>query len=159
MRNKRREYKSGYYRPINHHKFGVERCVYRSSWERDFLKWADINDKIVKVQYEKIVIPYKCATDNKIHKYHVDVKLTIQEGDKLVVYLIEIKPFNKTVPPKESKRKKKTTILFEQVEWAKNTSKWKSAEQYCRDRGYRWCIMTEKGIYIDNKFFSISIFK
>lgn len=159
MKKKYKEYKSGYYRPENQHKFDVERCVYRSAWERDFLRWADRNEKVLSVQYERTVIPYKCATDNKLHRYYVDVKLVLEENGKPVTYLIEIKPFKKTLPPTESKRKKATTLLFEKVEWVKNSCKWKSAEQYCKHRGYKWCILTEKGMYVDGKFHSINIFK
>tara|TARA_R110000765_G_scaffold7963_4_gene26076 strand:+ start:86276 stop:86533 length:258 start_codon:yes stop_codon:yes gene_type:complete len=72
-------------------------------------------------------------------------------GDK--TYLIEIKPFKQTLKPTITKRKKKQTIIYEHLSYVKNLSKWDAAKQYCASRGFRWCILTEKGIYIDDKFF------
>lgn len=160
MKNwKQRQFKSGYYRPHNVEKFeGVSRCVYRSSWELKFLKWVDYNDKVKKVYYERVVLPYICKTDNKLHKYYVDCKITMEEKTGLKDYLIEIKPFRQTIPPTQSKRKKKSTIITEKINWLKNNSKWESAKKYCEKMGYRWCVMTEKGIYIDEKFHEGSIF-
>lgn len=159
MKYKRKsDYKQGFYRPKNWEKFGEVQCIYRSSWERDFLIWCDYNDKVIKIQYEKIVIPYICKTDGKLHKYYIDCKLLLKEKSEIKIYLIEIKPFRQTIPPKPSNRKKKTTILTENYNWIKNNSKWEYAKEYCKIKGYRWCIMTEKGMYIDDKFFNLKIF-
>ena len=159
MRYKRRaDYKSGIYRPINCQKFGAVKCQYRSSWEHDFLRWADYNDKITKVLYEKIIVPYICKTDGKMHRYYVDCAIEMKEGKETKKWLVEIKPFRQTIPPKESKKKKPVTIITEKLNWVKNQSKWDSAKKYCRKMGYRWCIITEKGIYLDDKFHELKIF-
>jgi hypothetical protein len=150
---KRKEFKSGIYRPKNISKFGEPKCLYRSNYELQFLKWCDAHPKITDVKYEKVIIPYICKTDGKMHKYYVDCKITMEESKGKKDYLIEIKPFRQTIPPKPSKRKKQTTILQENFNWLKNSSKWSSAKQYCKKQGYRWCILTEKGIYIDDKFY------
>lgn len=152
-KKKYKQFKSGRYRPVNYPKFGEVSCIYRSSYELQFLKWCDNNPKIVDVKYEKVVIPYRCKTDNKLHRYYVDCRITMREkaGDK--TYLIEIKPFKQTLKPTITKRKKKQTIIYEHLSYVKNLSKWDAAKQYCASRGFRWCILTEKGIYIDDKFF------
>ena len=150
---KRKQFKSGVYRPHNVAKFGEYKCIYRSSYELQFLKWADAHPKIIDVKYEKVIIPYICKTDGKMHKYYVDCKITMREANSNKTYLIEIKPFRQTLPPKPSKRKKKSTILTENFNWLKNESKWDAAKQYCKKYDYRWCVLTEKGIYIDNKFY------
>jgi hypothetical protein len=78
----------------------------------------------------------------------------MQESSGPKKYLIEIKPFRQTLPPKPSKRKKQSTILEENFNWLKNNQgKWPAAKQYCKKMGWRWCILTEKGIYIDGKFY------
>jgi hypothetical protein len=158
MARSRKQFKSGVYRPFNSQKFGESKCVYRSSFELDFLKWCDQNSKVMDVKYEKVIIPYLCKTDGKMHRYYVDCKIVLKETNGLKTYLIEIKPFNQTLPPKESKRKKKTTIIYEHLAWAKNTSKWDYAKQFCKKHNYRWCILTERGIYIDDKFFEGKMF-
>lgn len=157
-KKKHKEFKSGRYRPKNHEKFGEVSCIYRSSYELDFLRWCDYNDKVVEVEYEKVIIPYKCKTDGKLHRYYVDCKIKFKEKSGVKTYLIEIKPFKQTMPPKPSKRKKKETIIIENFNWSKNQSKWSAAEQYCKSKGYRWCIMTEKGIHIDGTFIKGNMF-
>lgn len=157
-KKKYKEFKSGVYRPKNFRKFGETSCVYRSSYELDFLKWCDNNKKVLQIHYEKVVIPYKCKTDEKIHKYYVDCKIKYLESSGPKTYLIEIKPFKQTLPPKPSKRKKRQTIITEQYNWLKNTSKWTSAKQYCKSKGWRWCIMTERGMHLDGKFLEIDLF-
>ena len=153
VKKKYKQFKSGVYRPVNCKKFGETSCIYRSSYELQFLRWCDKHPKIIDVKYEKVIIPYVCKTDNKMHKYYVDCRITMVEATGRRTYLIEIKPFKQTLPPKPSKRKKKTTILYEQLSYLKNDSKWKAAEQYCKMKDFRWCILTEKGIYIDGKFY------
>ena len=153
IKKKRKQFKSGIYRPKNVEKFGESKCLYRSSYEHQFLRWCDNHPKITNVQYEKVIIPYVCKTDGKMHRYYVDCRITMQESTGLKKYLIEIKPFRQTIPPKPSKRKKKSTILEENFNFLKNTSKWDCAKQYCKKMGWRWCILTEKGIYIDDRFY------
>lgn len=155
---KRKQFKSGVYRPKNVEKFGETKCIYRSSYELQFLKWCDIHPKISKVQYEKIVIPYICKTDGKMHKYYVDCFIHMNESSGLRKYLIEIKPFRQTIPPKPSKRKKQSTILLENRNYIINTSKWSAAKQYCKKMNWRWCVLTERGIYIDEKFYEKQMF-
>lgn len=153
IKKKRKQFKSGTYRPKNSEKFGKSSCIYRSSYELQFLKWCDNHSKIKNVKYENIIIPYVCKTDGRLHKYYVDCWINMEESTGLKTYLIEIKPFRQTIPPKPSNRKKKSTILEENFNHIKNTSKWLAAKQYCKKMGWRWCILTEKGIYIDNKFY------
>lgn len=109
------------------------------------------------MQYEKIVIPYISKADGNMHRYYVDCKITMQESTGKKTYLIEIKPFRQTIPPTPSKRKKESTILQENFDYQTNTSKWNAARQYCKKMGWRWCILTEKGIYVDKKFYEGSL--
>lgn len=153
-----KKYKQGIYRPRNPKKFGEHKCIYRSSYELDFMKWCDENPRVLNVRYEKIIVPYQCKTDNKVHKYYLDVLITLLEKDGPKNYLIEIKPFKQTIPPKPSKRKKQKTILTEKFNWIKNSCKWEAAKVYCKKHNLRWSIITEKGIYIDGKFHEGNLF-
>jgi len=153
VKKKYKQFKSGVYRPKNIQKFGESKCIYRSSYELQFLKWCDNHPKITDIKYEKVIIPYMCKTDGRLHRYYVDCKIKMQESTGLKDYLIEIKPFRQTLQPKPSKRKKQSTIIQENLSFLKNTSKWDSAKQYCKKMGWRWCILTEKGIYIDDRFY------
>lgn len=111
---------------------------YRSSWERAVFKWCDTNPDILKWSSEETVIPYVCKTDNKYHRYFVDIKMTTKEG----IFLIEIKPECQTVAPKVPKRRTKKYIK-EGLTYVKNRSKWEAAERYCKKRGWTFKVWTE----------------
>jgi hypothetical protein len=76
--------------------------IYRSLWERQFFRWCEDNSDVVRWSSESVVIPYRCKTDNKMHRYFVDVKVKFKSGK---IYLIEIKPEIQTKPPVKKKRK------------------------------------------------------
>jgi hypothetical protein len=137
----------GVFVPINKEKFMGRNAVFRSSWERKFMLWADKNPNVLEWSSEQIIVPYKSPLDNRIHRYYIDAYIVIKEGDKIQKYLIEIKPFKQTQPPVESKRKKKETLLYEKTTWAVNQAKWESAEKFAKSKGAKFLILTEKDLF------------
>ena len=117
----------GKYRVKNAHKYkgNVNNVVYRSSWERAVLKFLDLSSDVIEFSSEETVIPYRCATDNRIHRYFIDLTFKTKDGKK---YLIEIKPDKETRPPVQPKRKTKR-FLTEVMTYMKNQSKWKAAQE------------------------------
>jgi hypothetical protein len=78
----------------------------------------------------------------------VDFKVQIRNKDgQLHTYLIEIKPEAQTMPPVPQKRATKR-YLQEVMTWGKNEAKWKAADSYAKDRGWRFMIFTEKHLGI-----------
>jgi hypothetical protein len=69
----------------------------------------------------------------------------IKEGNKVKRYLVEIKPYNQTKPPK-TKYRKKQHLLYEQKQWAVNTSKWARAEKLAKKQGREFILITEKDL-------------
>jgi hypothetical protein len=117
--------------------------VMRSSWETRFANWCDKNPNIVKWSSEETIIPYRCPTDNYIHRYFVDFKIQVRTTDGILkTYLVEIKPAAQTIPPvypgKQTKR-----YLTESMTFLKNQAKWKAATEYAKDRGWEFKIITE----------------
>lgn len=112
--------------------------VYRSSWERQFFRWADSNPDVVWWNSEELFIPYVCKTDNKIHRYFPDIMMKLKNGK---TYMIEIKPKCQTVPPKG--KRKTAKLLNETLTYMKNESKWEAATAYCQERGYEFKVFTE----------------
>ena len=134
----------GKYRVMNAEKYEGDhtRVQYRSLWERQVFRWLDNNSNVIKWSSEEVIVPYRCKTDNKMHRYFVDIKVQFKGG---VTYLIEIKPKKETMPPKV--REKKTRgYLMEVMTYAKNISKWESATEYAKDRGWIFEIWTEDTI-------------
>ena len=130
----------GRYTVQNPDKYGGDptNVVFRSLWERQVFKFMDTNPNVLKWESEETVIPYRCKTDNRIHRYFIDVKMVTKDK----TYLIEIKPKKQTQAPKEPKRKTKRYIT-EVMTYIKNTSKWETATAYCADRGWEFQIWDE----------------
>ena len=135
----------GYFKPRNPHKYkgDLDNIVYRSSWELKAMAYFDQHTSIVKWSSEELIIPYRSIIDGKLHRYFPDfwVKKLGTDG-KLGIVVIEVKPYKETVEPKKRKQMTKT-YLNEVKTWGVNTSKWKAAVEYCKDRGWEFMIMTE----------------
>lgn len=132
----------GKFKPKNPGKYkgNTDDIIFRSSWEKKFMKYADTNPGIVKWSSEEVVIPYICKTDGKKHRYFMDFWIKTNKGQE---YLIEVKPEQFTKPPKEPKRKTKS--YFEAVrQYIKNQSKWEYADAYAKKRGMEFKIITER---------------
>ena len=136
----------GKFRPKNRKKYNgnPSEIVYRSSWELKFMNYCDNNNKIVKWSSEEIIIPYRCPTDNKIHRYFPDFYIKYKDiKGKLHEKVIEVKPAKQVKEPKIQKRRTKK-YLAEVFTYAKNMAKWEAAEDFCKDRSWEFQILTEK---------------
>ena len=131
----------GKFTPKNKNKYvgDVKNIAYRSLWERNTFRWIDANDSIVAWNSEEIVIPYICGTDNKVHRYFMDLWFKMSDGK---TYIIEIKPKAQTQPPKAPKRKTRRYIK-ESLTYVKNQSKWEAASEFAADRGWHFQVWTE----------------
>ena len=112
----------------------VNNIKYRSLWERNAFRYMDTASWVKWWNSEETVIGYICSTDNKAHRYYVDLTIRTTSGRTL---LVEIKPSPQTRPPKRKK-------LNEALTYMKNVSKWKYATKFCEERGYEFQIWTEK---------------
>ncbi len=103
----------------------------------------DRNKDILKWGSEEIIIPYRSPLDNKVHRYFVDFVIKVKTADgKHETHLIEVKPFKQTKPPVVQKRKTKRYVN-EVTTYLVNEAKWKAASEYCKDRLWKFQIITE----------------
>ena len=117
--------------------------ICRSSWERRFCRWCDLNDSILEWGSEEFYIPYLSPIDNRVHKYFPDFIVKLRENSgRIKTYVIEVKPKKQTRPPKPGKKKTKSYI-YEATEYAKNQAKWKAAVEFCKDHMIEFKIITE----------------
>jgi hypothetical protein len=122
--------------------------VYRSLWERTFMRYCDTNENILEWFSEEIAVPYRSPIDNKIHRYFPDFYIKVKESNgSIKKYLIEIKPKKQTIEPQVQKRKTKGYI-YEVYEYAKNQAKWNAAKEWCADKGYEFKVLTEDDLGI-----------
>jgi hypothetical protein len=108
------------------------------------MRWFDTSPNVIKWGSESIVIPYIKPTDGKVHKYFTDFNVTIIDGSGTTrKYVIEVKPYKQTIPPKKHGNKKPKTLLYEQITYAINRAKWDAAEELCSKHGYIFSYITE----------------
>lgn len=107
-----------------------------------------MNPNVLEWASEAIVIPYRSPIDGQIHRYYTDGVVLIKEGDKLTKYLIEIKPSAQLSPPKPSKRRKQSSLLYEAQTFAINTAKWAAAKEWAKRNSFEFLILTEKELGI-----------
>jgi hypothetical protein len=140
----------GKYKVKNPQKYkGDPTCiVWRSLWERKYMKYLDGNSNILEWSSEEFFIWYKSPLDGKPHRYFPDfyVKEKYPDGN-IKEYLVEIKPKKQTELPPKPKRQTKRYIS-EVYEYTKNQSKWEAAREWCLDRGYDFVVLTEKELNI-----------
>ena len=139
---------SGIFRPrnINKYRGDYRNIIYRSSWEKVFMRYCDKNSNILEWGSEEIIIPYRSPLDQRIHRYFPDFYIKVRDNSgKLKKYVIEIKPKKQCIEPKVQKRKTKKYIR-EVMEYAKNQAKWDAARDYCADRKYEFKILTEDNL-------------
>jgi hypothetical protein len=138
------------YKPVNPDKYTGDHTniVMRSSWETKFAIWCDKNPSVLKWSSEETIVPYVSPIDNKAHRYFIDFKIQIRKTDGSVkTYLVEIKPDSQTRPPIPPSRKTKR-FLQEVMVWGVNEAKFKAANNYAKDRGWEFIVLTENHLGI-----------
>lgn len=115
------------------YKGDINNIICRSSWERAFCHYLDMNDDVILWNSEEVVIDYFCVTDKRFHKYFVDFYVMMKDGKEM---LIEIKPHDQLLKPKKNSPKMET--------WKKNISKWKQAKIFAESHGMEFHVLTEK---------------
>lgn len=142
-------FKQGFFKPKNPAKYkgDATQIVYRSGWELRLMSYFDMHEDVIWWSSEEKIIPYRSPVDNKIHRYFPDFLINIKNKEgKTETVMIEVKPKSQT---KEPKRPSKVTKKYinEVFTYGVNQNKWKAAEEFCADRGWRFMIMTEEEIF------------
>ena len=138
------------YKPSNPQKYkgNPDNIICRSSWERKFCRWCDLNESIVSWASEEFSIPYVSPVDNRIHRYYPDYLIKVKEKDGMIrTYVVEVKPKKQTVPPQKKSRVTKS-YLYECRTYAVNQAKWKAADEFCKDNRIEFRIITEEELGI-----------
>ena len=140
----------GKYKPSYPKKYKGDpnKIIYRSLWERKFMKYCDNNQNILEWGSEEVIVPYRSPIDNRYHRYFPDFYIKVKESNGIIKkMIIEIKPFKQCIEPKVKQRKTKGYI-YEVVEYAKNQAKWNAAKEWCLDHGYEFKVLTENELGI-----------
>ena len=144
------ESKKSLYKPSFPKKYqgDVRNIVCRSTWERKFCQYCDINESILEWGSEEFWIPYKSPVDNRTHRYFPDFIIKVKESTgQIKTYVIEVKPRKQTKAPRKKKNVTKA-YLHECKTYAINQAKWSAANEWCKDRKIDFIIITEKELGI-----------
>ena len=145
---KQRRVATGIFRPLKTEKYlGNKLPIYRSSYEKAFFRFCDSNPSVLKWGSELAVIPYLHPLDKKVHRYIVDNFVLLKDStNQIHKYLVEIKPKSQTQMPIQKKKKRKT-LLFEQLQYAENQAKWEAANAWCKKNKCKFLILTENELF------------
>ena len=139
----------GRYFPTNPKKYrgNPNQIIYRSLWERKVIVYCDKNDAIIEWGSEEVIVPYLSPMDGKIHRYFPDFYMKVRQADgSTKKFIIEVKPKSQCKQPVKNP-KRRTTKWFNEVKtFAINQAKWKSAREFCEDKGMEFKIFTEDHI-------------
>ena len=113
-----------------------EKIIFRSSYEKKFVAWLENNPDVKYWGSECLRIPYFYPKDGKTHSYYPDYVVQMQDNTLMV---IEIKPSSQTTKPVNE-----NTWVGEA--YYKNMCKWKATMEFCKNKGYKFKIITEKTI-------------
>ena len=140
----------GIFKPKFPQKYKGNPCniIYRSSWELRLMSHFDLCKNVIWWSSEEKSISYISPIDNKPHRYFPDFIIHIKNANNdFETIMIEVKPEKQIVEPKKERNKKSKKYIEEVFTYAKNTAKWKAAEEYCRKKGWKFKILTEKDIF------------
>jgi hypothetical protein len=142
-------YKQGFFKPLNPKKYigDPTNIVFRSGWEKRVMEWLDTNTNVIRWGSEEVIIPYVSPIDNKVHRYYTDfyVEAVGRDGETRKM-LLEVKPKAQTQEPKKPQRTTKRYIT-EVMTYGVNQAKWKAAEDFCRNRGWEFRLITETELF------------
>jgi len=145
-----RKYLQGTFKPRspNKYKGDPSKIIYRSSWELKLMMRLDEHPNVIWWKSEELAIPYRSPVDGKLHRYFPDFIVNIKNKQGVIeTLMIEVKPSKETKEPKKQTTVTKSYIR-EVFTWGINSEKWRMAEEYCKDRGWKFCIFTEKELNI-----------
>ncbi len=139
----------GRFKPKNPKKYNgsAENIIYRSSWELRVMKYFDESASIIWWASEELAIPYRSPVDQKMHRYFPDFIVKVREKTGLVMtYILEVKPEKQTKIPVQKRKTQK--YLQEAATYAINQEKWRAADIFCQEHGWKFKVVTEKDLGI-----------
>lgn len=135
----------GKFQPKYPHKYkgNLDNIIWRSTWELQAFKFMDQRPEVLEWRSEEVIVPYFDPSTGRHRRYFPDIVAVILNPDGTTkTVMMEIKPMKETKEPKVQKKRTKKYIT-EVTTWATNQAKWKSAEEYCKDRGWQFVLVTE----------------
>jgi hypothetical protein len=138
----------GNFKPDHPEKYAgdASNIVYRSRIELRYMQYLDHHPDIIQWASEELHLPYISPKDHMQHRYFPDLLVKKRNSDGTTrVMMIELKhssDLKEPQPPKNPQGRRR--FLAETITWNVNQAKWAAAKAYCADRGWEFCVMSEK---------------
>lgn len=148
----------GRFKPKNISKYRGDptKIIYRSLWELKVFRICDDHPDVIWWASEETVVPYQLSWEppDKYHRYFPDIVMCKKlSNGKTETTMIEIKPLSQCAPPDKSRKNNTPSgrvsrrYLNEVKTYGVNDAKWNAARIYCKSKGWKFEIMTEKDIF------------
>jgi hypothetical protein len=111
------------------------------------MKYLDENDGVVWWASEEMNVKYISPVDGRVHRYFPDFVVKVRRKDNSsTIFMLEVKPEAQT----KLRQPKRVTKQYvnEAATYAVNQAKWKYAEEFCKDHGWIFRVVTEKDLGI-----------
>lgn len=134
-------YQQGTYQPLNPEKYlGKHLPTYRSGWELTVMRMLDSHPNIVGWASESHRIPYIHPLTGKRSNYVPDFFVIYDDKNGVRrAEMIEVKPSSQVMGEAKGQYDKAQAVV--------NEAKWKYAQQFCKQQGIGFRIMTENDIF------------
>ena len=138
------KYANGKFTVKNREKYvGRKEPTYRSSWEFSFMQFCDNNPSVLQWASEPFMIPYSNPLTGRNTIYVPDFMMVyIDRNQTKHAEVIEVKPTKET--NFESARS-----VRDRAAVALNLAKWAAAQEFCKNYGMRFRVVTENDIYVN----------
>ena len=120
--------------------------IYRSSWERDVMSWLDMREDVVAWMSEERCVWYYNPVSKKNSRYFPDFIVRYKRDDVIHEEMIEVKPSRHVKGPNPNPKRRTKSWMNDVQTYVINQAKWKAAETYCEDRGWRCRLLTEENV-------------
>lgn len=144
----------GKYRPRYPEKYrgNPMEIIYRSSWERTFCKYLDLNESVESWASEEKCVWYYDPVTKKNRRYFPDFIIKYRnKDDNLMTEMIEIKPAKQVKGPPTNPKRRTKSWMNEVKTYVTNQAKWDAARGYCEAKGWSFRIVTEKELGLMDK--------
>lgn len=139
----------GKFKPRNPDKYKGDptNIIYRSSWERECMKWFDERTDVIWWMSEERAVWYTDPFAKKKRRYFPDFIICYNRKDGVqVTEMIEVKPQAQVDGPNPNPKRKTAAWAKSIQTYIINQKKWEAATKICEDRGWNFRLLTEANV-------------
>jgi hypothetical protein len=136
------KYAQGKYTVKNREKYvGRKEPTYRSSWEFSFMLFCDNNPSVLQWASEPFMVPYRNPFTGRNTIYVPDFMMVyVDRSQQKHAEVIEVKPRKETNLDEARSTRDRAAVAL-------NLAKWAAANEFCKQYGMRFRVVTEDQIY------------